>query len=111
MDFNNSLDVLCNFCHQPIAFASVDTYSGEHFCHLACAKLYYDNVDKIKLNFRLYQRAYTNQQLSPLAVNIYEKLEGTLFNMLPIGKCDITNPIKCRDDYVETLLKIKKIIQ
>lgn len=108
MDFNNNLNAICDFCNEQIQCAPFESLEGQTFCHLVCAKLYHDNVEPLKVNMKNYRKLYLNNQLSKLAMNIYDKLHGTLFNMMPISTgIDITDEISARDSYVTTLLRIK----
>lgn len=85
MDFNKSLGSVCSFCGKAVDLAPVETVDKKcKFCDIVCAKLYYDNVEKIKINVKEYNMHYINNQLSTTAKRIYEKMNSTLFDMLPI---------------------------
>lgn len=108
MDFSNELNTTCSFCGQPISLAPLDSFDGHHFCHLVCAKLYYDNINQIKVDMSNYKYLYNTRQLSKLAIEVYEKLNGTLFYMLPISKINENDSrVDARNNYVKVLLKMK----
>ena len=115
MDFGGSLNAECSYCGQPIVLAGLNTFDDRHhFCHLVCAKLYYDNVEKIKVNMTQYQKMYSSHQLSQLATEIYDKLNGTLFYMLPVSKTPSDSPddrIAAKEFYINSFLfmKIQKV--
>lgn len=110
MDFSGTLNTTCSFCNQQINLASLDSFDGHHFCNVVCAKLYYDNIQQIKIDMSNYRNLYKTKQLSKLAIDTYEKLNGTIFYMLPISKCPVSSideRIAARDNYTTVLLRMK----
>lgn len=108
MDFSQELNNTCSFCGQTISLAPLDSYDGHHFCHIVCGKLYYDNIQQIKVDMTNYRYLYITKQLSKTAIDIYDKLNGTLFCMLPISKIDpSTSRTEARDNYIKVLLRMK----
>ena len=110
MDFNKSLDSECSFCKESIKLIPVKCLQSKHkFCDIACAKLFYDNIEKIKINIKDYNMYYSNNQLSSKAKNIYEKMDSTIFTMLPIYMINPEDDKKeAKKRYVKMILMMKK---
>lgn len=111
MDFAGDLDFDCSFCHASIELAPVRTFDDKHhFCNIVCAKLYYDNYERIKVDMTNYQRMYSSGQLSSLSKELYDKMNGTMFYMLPVYKIEDVedvNKFDARDYYTAVLLNMK----
>lgn len=109
MDFNHEFDNRCSFCEQAISFVPVTVFNNDCcFCNLVCAKLYHDHEQQIKPNMHEYHSAYLQKQLSKLSIDIYEKLNGTMFNMLPDSKSlDISDKVEAKNEYTKILLRMK----
>lgn len=110
MDFSRSLYDKCSFCNDTINDFYVSCLNCDcKFCDIACAKLYYDNVDKVKINLKDYNTHYVNGQLSSTESSIFEKVATTSFYMLPIYKIgdDIDRNV-AKQNYQKMLLMMKK---
>lgn len=109
MDFSGDIDMQCSFCGQLIELAPVNTFDNKHhFCHLVCAKLYFDNIERVKIDMTNYQRLFISKQLSKLSMDIYSKLGSTMFYMLPVSHIDPDDDRGlARDSYITVLMKMK----
>jgi hypothetical protein len=82
-----------------------DTEDNLVFCNFACAKLYYDNIHKIKVNTDDYRVLYIDHKLIDNARNIYDRVydKHKLFEYLPIMKInqplDTIDRVKCSKQY------------
>ena len=105
MDFDKSLDSKCSFCGSSIKLAPVECIGNKcKFCDIACAKLYHDNVERIKIKVKEYNACYTNNQLTAKAKRIYEKMNSTLFDMLPICKIELGDDLaEVKKNYAKML--------
>lgn len=81
---------ICSFCGKEIQLSPMKCVNSNYtFCDICCAKLYYDNIDKVVIDYQDYHECYRTNQLSALARRIYESTESCLFEMLPICKVDV----------------------
>lgn len=110
MDFDKSLNSKCSFCGSCIKLTPVECIGQKYkFCDIACAKLFYDNVEKIKVNIKEYNMYYSNNQLSVKAKYIYEKMNSTIFSMLPIYKIQIgDNKKEAKKRYAKMIVMMTK---
>lgn len=110
MDFDRNIFDLCSFCEENIDKFAVTCYNSNcKFCDLVCAKLYYDNVEKIKINIKEYNQLYINNQLSNQDKNMFEKLSMTSFYMFPIYKLDeYADKKEAKKLYSKSILMMKK---
>lgn len=110
MNFNQEFDNKCSFCERAISFMPVKCFNCEHqFCDLVCAKLYYDHIENIKPDMNEYHLAYLRKQISKQAYEIYEKLSGVIFYMLPNSKgMNINDRVEAHNAYTKILLRIKE---
>ena len=75
----------CNFCKKKIKFMPVNSLDRTlKFCDIICAKLYYDNVEKFEINRNEYNNYYINDQISKKAKEVYNKVGGVMFKLLPV---------------------------
>lgn len=110
MDFDKSLDDKCSFCGESIKLTPVECICNKcKFCDIACAKLYYDNVERVKIDMKKYNMYYSNNQLSPTAKTIYEKMNSVMFDMLPICKINVEDNIsEMKMKYMKLLMMMRK---
>ena len=84
-----SLNYCCSFCENEIKGCALECIdSNNKFCDLCCAKLYYDNIEPINININLYIKHFRENDLEPLACNIYKRLGNKLFEMMPKYRFD-----------------------
>lgn len=135
--FNQSIYPLCKWCNEEIKIAAVhatrlpnfvhavpvssiqhskdsisidkyDTiYSSLPFCDVACAKLYNDNVERVKFDFLEYYRLFELGKLSDKGRSIYTKCRNDVFEQLPtytINKALGMNNADIKSEYVKLFL-------
>lgn len=108
-----STNILCNWCGSVIQGMPVTAYTGEHFCTLACGKLYYDNVGVFSYDAVDYNKLFVDNKLSQKAREVYIKVGHNMIAQLPYYKCEdkLTPEYKCdiRDRYIKLLKLIRNI--
>lgn len=103
----------CDWCYDEIAGDPLTTIDGvHHFCHLGCAKLYYDNVSKdIYYDSATYNRSFVNGKLSNQAREVFMKVGWMQLPQLPNWVLDKsyeeTSHMDIRDRYVQGLKLIR----
>lgn len=81
--------IRCSMCQKKISKKPLEGYFENNillFCDLICAKLYYDNVEKIIINQKKYRYDYKNNQLGKFASIIYEICINKEFELMPEKK-------------------------
>lgn len=75
------------------------TKGSEHilkFCDFICAKLFYDNFNRITIDITDYKRAYNQNLLDKKARTIYERVGNNYFAFLPTYKVKDNNWVEHR---------------
>lgn len=75
-------------------------------CDIICAKLYNDNIRKINIDMTDMIEAYRRNLLSIELRKIYSKINGILFEMLPIFmKNDMMTNMEMKQKYKNIILR------
>lgn len=115
MLFNNeskdkNMFVECSFCQQVIkTHPCMNVDRSLFFCDMFCGKLYYDNVEKFELDIDDYNRAYVNKQLDKNAIDVFNRVRNSLFEMLPRyvpGDDDV-----CKGDVIAMKMRYNNIVK
>jgi len=102
----------CILCHKSIRDCGL--YSLNHeliFCDLVCAKIYFDNINKIEIDYNEYRKNYCNHKLSNKSLDIYKKYMNKFFIELPIIKISNFDKLDKLDEseYKKEIMKYKKM--
>lgn len=96
----------CCWCDSVMNLIHVESFSGERFCDICCAKLYYDNVKTIKINMRKYNTYCANNYLDERSKEIYMIISGSIFETLPVYSISGESRIDAKRNYYNLLRSI-----
>lgn len=108
-----SENVLCYWCGDVIKNMPLVSHDYKYFCHLACGKLYYDNIEKFSYNAVEYNNLFVENKLSPKAREVYVKVGHNMIGLLPYCECE-KDKVKNKDyraDMRDKYIKLLKLIR
>jgi hypothetical protein len=79
----------CAWCDKRIQSEYMHTQDyTKHFCNVICAKIYFDNVERISVDYIDYINAYNNGVLEAKYKTLYMRTKHLMLEQMHVLACD-----------------------